>query len=102
MLHFFPHTSCFRYWWRAFAPVVGAALWLAAPAVQAQTGIGTTTPHPSAALDVSSTNKGLLLPRLTQAQREAIGSPAPGLVVYQTDNAAGPYVYGGTTSAPTC
>ena len=100
MLHFFPHTSCFRYWWRAFAPVVGAALWLAAPAVQAQTGIGTTTPHPSAALDVSSTNKGLLLPRLTQAQREAIGSPAPGLVVYQTDNAAGPYVYGGTTWVP--
>src|SRR5260221_10631778 len=34
----------------------------------AQTGIGTTTPNPKAALDISSTQKGVLLPRLNAAQ----------------------------------
>ncbi|MFB3390022.1 hypothetical protein [Flavobacterium sp. LAR06] len=49
-----------------------------------QVGIGTTTPHASAILDISSTNKGLLIPRLTTAQRNAIASPAAGLLVYNT------------------
>lgn len=40
------------------------------------------TAHPSAMLDVKSTNKGLLIPRLTTAQRNAISSPASGLMVY--------------------
>ncbi|MCB9336651.1 MAG: tail fiber domain-containing protein [Lewinellaceae bacterium] len=48
-------------------------------------GIGTTTPDPSAALDVQSTDKGVLIPRMTTAQREAIASPATGLKVYDTD-----------------
>lgn len=48
----------------------------------AQTGIGTTTPHASAALDVSSTNQGLLPPRMTWAQIQAIPAPAAGLMVY--------------------
>jgi hypothetical protein len=48
-------------------------------------GIGTQTPHASAALDVSSTNRGLLAPRMTTAQRTAIASPAKGLLVYDTD-----------------
>ena len=47
-------------------------------------GIGTTTPHASAALDVSSTSKGLLPPRLTTAQRDAIATPAAGLTIYNT------------------
>ncbi|GAA4375824.1 hypothetical protein GCM10023186_09030 [Hymenobacter koreensis] len=50
-------------------------------------GIGTTTPDTKAALDISSTDKGLLVPRLTEAQRTAMGSsglPA-GLMVFQTD-----------------
>jgi hypothetical protein len=50
----------------------------------AQVGIGTTTPHPSAALDVTSTTSGFLPPRMTQAQRNAITSPAAGLTVYDT------------------
>ena len=57
-------------------------------AAQAQTsavGIGTGTPYASAALDVSSTSKGLLPPRLSQAQRDAIASPAAGLPFYNTD-----------------
>ncbi len=45
-------------------------------------GIGTPTPAASALLDVSSTTKGFLPPRLTTAQRDAIGSPATGLVLY--------------------
>ena len=57
--------------------------------VRAQTpsgvGIGTTTPHSSAALEVRSTSQGLLPPRLTTVQRDALASPAAGLVIYNTD-----------------
>ncbi len=60
-----------------------------APAAFGQSvGIGTPTPHPSAALDVSSTSKGLLIPRMTAAARGLIAAPVPtGLLVYQTDGA---------------
>ncbi|MFD2721776.1 hypothetical protein ACFST9_23875 [Hymenobacter monticola] len=47
-------------------------------------GIGTTSPAASALLDISSTTKGLLPPRLTEAQRDAIANPAPGLEVFNT------------------
>ena len=49
-----------------------------------QIGIGTTTPDVSAALDISATDKGLLLPRMTTVQKEAIVTPAEGLQVYDT------------------
>ena len=62
----------------------------------AQTGIGTTTPHASAKLDVSSTDKGFLPPRMIAAQRTAISSPAAGLMVYQTDGTSGLYYYNGS------
>ena len=62
-----------------------------------QVGIGTTTPNASAQLDVSSNTKGLLIPRMTQAQRTAINSPAQGLLVYQTDGIIGLYQYDGTS-----
>jgi hypothetical protein len=48
----------------------------------AQTGIGTTTPHASAQLEVSSTTKGFLPPRMTKEQRNAIANPATGLQIY--------------------
>jgi microcystin-dependent protein len=41
--------------------------------------------HPSAMLDVKSTNKGMLVPRMTTAQRTAIASPAKGLLVFDND-----------------
>lgn len=59
-------------------------------------GIGTITPNASAQLDVTSTDKGLLIPRLTQAQRNLIATPATGLMIYQTDNTPGFYYYNGT------
>lgn len=60
-----------------------------------------TTPHASAMLDVKSTTRGLLSPRMTYAQRVAIAAPAKGLMVYQTDTylqlAAGLYIFDGST-----
>lgn len=47
-------------------------------------GVNTATPDGSAALDVSSTVGGVLLPRMTTTQRDAISSPANGLVIYNT------------------
>jgi hypothetical protein len=53
--------------------------------VFSQVGIGTITPNSSAMLDVTSTTQGMLTPRMTTAQRIAIGAPADGLMVYDTD-----------------
>jgi uncharacterized protein (TIGR02145 family) len=51
-----------------------------------QVGIGTTNPDASSLLDVESTTKGFLPPRLTSVQRNAIASPAEGLTIYNTEN----------------
>lgn len=52
---------------------------------------------PSAMLDISSDSKGLLIPRMTQAQKLAIFAPADGLLVYQTDGSKGFYFYSSIT-----
>lgn len=49
-------------------------------------GIGTQNPSNSAQLEVSSTNRGMLLPRMTTAQRNAIAAPAKGLLIYNLDD----------------
>src|SRR6476661_713465 len=54
-------------------------------AARAQVGVGTTTPHAKAALDISATGKGLLIPRMDSATRAQIASPPDGLMVFQTD-----------------
>ena len=56
--------------------------------LNAQVGINidNSQPDPSAMLDIKSTNKGLLVPRLTQTQIATISSPANGLIVFCTDN----------------
>jgi len=55
----------------------------------AQVGIGTNTPDASAALDLTSTTGGLLTPRMTAAQRDAIATPSQGLIIFCTDCASG-------------
>jgi hypothetical protein len=64
----------------------------------AQIGIGTKTPAASAALEVTSStnNKGILIPRITATQKDAIVSPAEGLLVYQTTAPIGFYYYSNT------
>ncbi len=59
-------------------------------------GVGTTSPASCALFDITTTTKGLLLPRMTKAQRDAISSPVAGLAIYQTDNTPGLRVYNGT------
>ncbi len=62
--------------------------------IYAQKGIGTNNPDKSAVLELKSSNKGFLLPRLTAIQRDAIISPAEGLMVYCTDCVPkGLYIY---------
>lgn len=56
-------------------------------------GIGTSAPNASAIVDITSTTDGLLIPRMTSAQKNAISSPATGLMIYQTDAPAGFYYY---------
>ena len=48
-------------------------------------GIGTNTPDSSAILDLASVSQGLLVPRMTTAERQAITNPADGLFVFDTD-----------------
>ena len=48
----------------------------------AQVGINTNTPDASSALDIESNTGGILIPRLTETQRDAISSPATGLMIY--------------------
>lgn len=53
-------------------------------------------PHSSAMLDVKATDKGMLIPRMTAAQRSLIAAPVTGLWVYQTDGTSGFYYYNGS------
>jgi hypothetical protein len=64
----------------------------------AQIGIGTKTPAPSAALEVTSStnNKGVLIPRISATQKDAIVSPAEGLLIYQTTAPIGFYYHSNT------
>ncbi|MDF2385376.1 hypothetical protein JMG10_28180 [Nostoc ellipsosporum NOK] len=66
----------------------------------AQAGVGIATPDASAMLQVESTNKGVLVPRMLASQRQSISNPAPGLIVYQTDGTAGFYYNAGTSAVP--
>ena len=63
-------------------------------------GIGTTTPDASSLLDVTSTSKGILLPRMTLTQRNSIASPAQGLLIFQTNSTPGFYYYTGAAWTP--
>ena len=73
-----------------------------ATALNAQVGVGVPAEniHPSAELEVKSNTKGFLPPRMTMVERDAIVTPAAGLLIYQTDgnetNPTGLYFFDGT------
>jgi len=80
-------------------PLIMLVFALAAAILNAQSvGINAdgSEPNSSAMLDIKSTSKGFLAPRMTAAQRIAISSPVSGLLVYQTDSVEGYYYYNGT------
>lgn len=63
-------------------------------------GIGTASPHISALLDLQSNSKGLLIPRMTKTERNAISNPATGLLLFQTTDTSGFYSNSGTPASP--
>src|SRR5689334_17103377 len=70
-------------------------LLVAQQAATQNVGIGTTTPHSSALVDMNSNTKGILIPTMTAAQRRAITNPANGLLVFQTNETPGFCYYNG-------
>jgi endosialidase-like protein len=72
--------------------------------MQAQQGVAINTDGSnadnSALLDIKSSSKGILIPRVTSAQKTGIASPATGLLVYQTDGTAGFYYFNGNSWSP--
>lgn len=77
-------------------------------------GLGTVTPHVSAIFDITSTTKGILYPRMTTAQRNAIATPATSLIIFNTSDSQFQYyngaswvsmdnngIYGGSGVVPT-
>jgi hypothetical protein len=79
-----------------FKSLFGLLLFFAVQPALAQIGIDNANPDASAILDLTSTSKGLLAPRMTQTERNAISNPATGLLIYQTNATPGFYVYDGT------
>ena len=77
--------------------LIAILLFVVSISVRAQVGINTTGADPdnSAMFDVSSTDKGVLVPRMTEAQRTGILSPATGLLVYQNNGTEGFYCFDG-------
>jgi hypothetical protein len=80
--------------------VAVSSLFLSIQMAAQSVGINTPTPNSSAQLDIVSTTKGLLIPRMTQAQRLALVAPANGLMVFQTDGQPGLYYNTGTSVSP--
>jgi hypothetical protein len=74
-----------------------AFFFLISSSANAQVGIGTSSPAGSAQLEVSSTSKGFLPPRMTLAQRELISGPAAGLMIWCSNCGTGEVqVFNGT------
>lgn len=82
---------------RRITTLFGILILLVNCSLNAQVSINTdgSSADSSAILEIKSTDKGFLPPRMTQAQRDSISSPATGLIIYQTDSTAGLYQYDG-------
>lgn len=68
-----------------FIAAIAFVFGLNAAYAQNNVGIGTTTPNANAILEMQSTTQGVLVPRMTTVQRNAIAAPSEGLLVYDTD-----------------
>ncbi len=75
------------------------SLWFSVYYGFGQVGIGTTTPDNSSILELNSTTQGLLPPRMTTIQRDAIVSPAEGLFIYNIDSKCFQYYIGTSWSS---
>ena len=93
-------TTIYNFKFIAMKNLILACLLLATVSVNAQVGIGIPVPDASSQLDVTSSDKGVLIPRMPAAARTGIASPATGLLVYQTDGSAGFYYNAGTPGSP--
>ena len=78
------------------------AILLFTSSAMAQVAINTSgnNPDASAMLEITSTTKGLLIPKMTTTQRGQISNPATGLLIYQTDGETGFYYNTGTATSP--
>src|SRR5690606_6234269 len=81
--------------------LLGASLLEAQPVVDdgGDVGIGTSIPHPSSILDLTSTRGGFLFPRMNTAQRDGIVMPALGLMIYNTDDGT-PQIWSDASGTP--
>ena len=79
--------------------VLIAAFSIASIQLFSQVGIGTSAPDASAVLEVQSTQKGLLIPRMTSTDRDAIASPATGLMIFNTTTGTFEFYSGSTWTA---
>ncbi|TFD97409.1 hypothetical protein E2605_07010 [Dysgonomonas capnocytophagoides] len=70
-----------KYIWLIILPF----MWINNTMLYAQIGINTESPNQTSVLDITSSNKGLLIPRMSNNEKTAIASPAAGLLVYDTD-----------------
>lgn len=60
----------------------------------ANVGVNTTSPNPQAIVDINSTTKGILFPRMTTAQRNAIAAPTLGLIIYNVEDSVAQHFNG--------
>ncbi len=97
LLHFIPLVMMKKN--SLFVPAIVLAISFSAQAQSVSVNTTGTEADASSIFDVSSTSKGVLIPRMTSGQRTAIGSPAQGLLVYQTDPPVGFY-YNKASSGP--
>ncbi|HIA37496.1 MAG TPA: hypothetical protein EYN89_12395, partial [Flavobacteriales bacterium] len=89
----FPKKNLFTTLCKVISLIVFLSLALPRLAISQGIGINNTTPDASAILDLAATDRGLLVPRMTQNQKNAISSPATGLLIFQTDAPMGYYFY---------
>src|SRR4029079_7771444 len=75
--------------------ILFSVLFLFSITTNAQVGIGTASPNSSAQLEVKSTTRGFLAPRMTQQEAADIVNPATALLIYQTDGTPGFYYFDG-------